>query len=247
MNEKKENPRSIIEFTSYMTRFELVCALLWLPVHLFGLPRLIGPFLERGNLDEAQANLLVYAIGALFLLAVEFRFLRRDFDPLCDNFFRSLFHVLLCYAIMMALNMCIGGLISVFEYLTSGNAAVQNQNNEAIIEMTESASGPMSALALYLAPFVEEIIFRGAMFSSIRNRSRTWAYIVSMLAFSVYHVWSFAIYDPLYWIYIIQYLPASFALCRCYEKTNSIWGSYLLHMLVNFVSLQALNALEGLL
>ncbi len=45
-----------------------------------------------------------------------------------------------------------------------------------------------------------------------------------MILFSVYHIWAYAISDASYWIYVIQYLPVAFLLCRCYERCNSIWG-----------------------
>ena len=48
-------------------------------------------------------------------------------------------------------------------------------------------------------------------------------------------------------LYALQYVPVSYLLCRIYERTNSIWGSILLHMFSNFVALHALTALERLL
>ena len=50
----------------------------------------------------------------------------------------------------------------------------------------------MKAVSIFLVPIVEEMLFRGVVFGSIRPRSRLWAYVVSVAAFSVYHVWSFA-------------------------------------------------------
>ena len=57
----------------------------------------------------------------------------------------------------------------------------------------------------------------------------------------------FALQDPVYWVYLLQYLPVSWLLCRCYERCNSIWGSIFFHMTVNAVSISALNALSELL
>ena len=78
------------------------------------------------------------------------------------------------------------------------------------------------------------------------NHCRVAAYAASMILFSVYHIWAYAISDASYWIYVIQYLPVAFLLCRCYERCNSIWGSIGLHMLVNGMSMWALNALSNL-
>ena len=50
----------------------------------------------------------------------------------------------------------------------------------------------------------------------------------------------------MYLLYMLQYIPVSFLLCRCYERTESIWCSIFFHMLVNGVALNALSALESL-
>ena len=71
--------------------------------------------------------------------------------------------------------------------------------------------------------------------------------MVATLAFSLYHVYGYAVMDSIYWLYLIQYLPVSILLCRAYERTNSIWCSIFFHMLVNWVSMNALKMLEALL
>ena len=53
----------------------------------------------------------------------------------------------------------------------------------------------------------------------------------------------FCTISPIY----IQYIPVSFLLCRVYERTNTIWSSIFFHMLVNWVSMNALKMLEALL
>lgn len=90
-------------------------------------------------------------------------------------------------------------------------------------------------------------MFRAGIFGTLRRYSRWGAYVVSVLAFSAYHVWGYAISEPSYWIFLIQYVPVSLLLCRVYERTNSIWCSIFFHMLVNCISLNALKALESLL
>lgn len=89
-------------------------------------------------------------------------------------------------------------------------------------------------------------MFRAGIFGYLRRRNRTAAYIVSTLVFSLYHVWAYAIADPVNWIYIIQYIPVSLLLARCYERTNSIWCSIFFHMIVNAISVQALSMLQEL-
>lgn len=102
----------------------------------------------------------------------------------------------------------------------------------------------MAAAATFLAPIVEELLFRAGVFGLIRRRNRVLAYAVSMLLFALYHIWGYIAADPVYLIYLLQYLPAAWALCYCYERTNSVWGCIFLHMLVNGVAMNAAQLLS---
>lgn len=125
--------------------------------------------------------------------------------------------------------------------------AEDNPNNAAVMDLVGRQTGKMSAAVIFLAPIVEEMLFRAGIFGTIRRKSRLLAYLVSIALFAIYHVWGYAVSDPVSWLYLIQYIPAGYVLCRCYEYGNSIWGSMFLHMLINFVSLQLLKLLEQLL
>ena len=228
-------------FTSRQSGPQLLLALLWLPVHLLLLPRLLWQFFPQW--DESTLNVAVYAVGAVYMLLTQFSFLRRDFDPLCEHPLRVLLEVLVCYGAMLLFNLAVNGILM----LILGRG--ENPNNAAVVDMAVQTGGPITALAIFLAPLVEEIIFRAGLFGGLRRRNRAAAYVLSIAVFALYHVWSYAwaARDPLMLLYALQYVPISYLLCRCYERTNSVWGSILLHMLVNFISLKALLLLEQLL
>ncbi len=234
-NSRNYNPDS---FTSRMTRGEVIAALLWLPLHIWLLPTLLISLPELAEMTDLGLNMVVYVAGTIYMLLFLGRFFRRDFDPLCDHPGYCLLQVLICYGMMLGLNLILNSVLLLLLPEESSNP-----NNAAVIEMAGSEYGKTAALAIFLAPLVEEPIFRGAVFSLLRGRNRIAAYAVSMLLFSLYHVWGYALTDPLYWLYILQYLPISWLLCRCYERCNSIWGSVFLHMTVNAVSLSTINAL----
>ena len=228
-----------VPFTSRMGRGERIAALVYLPLHVFLLPLALGALMPRAfpDMGEAELNFLYYAVGLSYMLFFQTRFLRRDFDPLCDRVLDCLIEICVCYGIMLLLNMAVNGLLSL--------ALTDNPNNSSIMDMAGMDMGKVAATAVFLAPIVEELLFRAGIFSLIRTR---WlAYAVSILLFSAYHIWGYALGEPGNWIYIIQYVPASFVLCRCYERTNTIWGSIFLHMLINGVSLSILSAVEGML
>ena len=234
-------------FTSTMKPQEYAAALLWLPVHLLLLPMFCVRLIENGSLTESQANLLVYGAGAFVLCLLCFSFLRRDFDPLCDHPFFCLLEVLLSYGLMLGCNLITSFFLNFLENLLGNASDLMNQNNEALLDLAGEDFGAISAVAIFLAPIAEEIMFRGGIFSLIYKKSRTWAYAAGTLLFSLYHIWGYALADPTYWLYLLQYLPAGFLLCRCYERTNSIWCSIFFHMLVNLISLRMLMLLQQLL
>lgn len=232
-----QNPRALPEFTSRQSRAAWLCALLWLPVHAWLLPRLVALLFPQ--LDDAQLNIAVYCTGALWMLATQFRFLRADFDPLVERVGRVLLEVLGSYGLMLLLNLGVSALL-----LFSGE--LDNPNNEAVLDFSTANSGPITALVVFLAPLVEESMFRAGIFGALRRRNRLAAYLVCMAAFALYHVIGYALFDPTAWIYVLQYLPIGFLLCRIYERTNTIWAPMLLHALINYLSLGALKMLEQL-
>lgn len=226
---------------SRMTKAETAAALAYLPIHIFLLPLLLSLTVVRKGMSSLDANLICYALGFAYMLIYELRFLRRDFDPLCDSPVKCLLTVLSSYAVMMAVNFVVN---SVFLSLVPD---ANNQNNSAVMEMIYTDTRKMEITLVLFAPVLEELMFRGGLFGLARRYSRTAAYALSILGFSLYHVMPYAIYDASYWIYIIQYIPVSFLLTRCYERTESILCSILFHALVNGVSLAAINAVQGLI
>lgn len=228
--------RKTLPFTSRLTKGQAIAALVYLPVHMVLLPVIATVLMLRGLLDESQANLLCYVLGVAYMLIFLWKFFRRDFDALCDRPWACIREVLVCYGLMLCCNFVVN---SIMLLLGMGD----NPNSEAVFDMAGMTFGPIAAMAVFMAPIVEESLFRAGLFGLIRRRNRTLAYVVSMAMFSLYHVWSYALMDLKNLLYLLQYIPVSYLLCRCYERTNSIWGSIFLHMLVNGVSMWLLYAM----
>ena len=231
MNEKQQPALSA------MSRWETAAALCWIPVHVVGLPLLLAYL--RPGISAADLNFWVYVIGTAYLGSFCIRFLRRDFDPLCDNLPRILIQILAFYGYMLLGNLLVGGLLNM---VLPG----QNPNNQAVADLAAEAGGKITVMTVILAPVLEELMFRAGLFGLLRRYNRVLAYAVVILAFAAYHVWAYALAEPLYWLFMLQYVPVTFLLCRLYEKTGTIWSSILLHILVNAASLWALSTLRGL-
>lgn len=226
------------KFTNELTPGQAVAAVGYLPIHLWLLPMLVTGLFAAGRLGSAGVNLLCYGAGCVYMLAFLGRFLARDFAIFQRDPARVFGEAVMGYGLMILCNFIVNILLM---FLAPPGA---NPNNNAVFAMAEEKLGSVAVLAVLLAPLVEECIFRAGIFGTIRRFSRVLAYAVTMLLFSAYHVWSFALSDPKAWIYMLQYFPATFLLCRCYERTGTIWGSISLHMLINGISILIMSLLN---
>ncbi len=119
---------------------------------------------------------------------------------------------------------------------------LENINDAALEGIAEHGMLLMILYTVLLVPTVEELMFRGLIFSSIRPHSRFWAYAVSMLTFSLMHVLSYVGSYPLssLGLCLLQYLPASFGLAWALEYSGSIWASIAVHTLANAIAMLAM-------
>ena len=116
-----------------------------------------------------------------------------------------------------------------------------NLNDAAISARTGSAPSTTLLIVLFLAPFVEETLFRGLVFGGLKERSRPLAYTVSCALFALVHVWQFAVAnrDPAYLLVMVQYLIPGLTLAWAYDHAGTLWASIGLHAGVNALSVLA--------
>lgn len=222
-----------------MQKHEAVVGWLWLIVHIFGLPVLLdlmagGLLPQMGvELSEAWLNVIYYGISYAFLTIALFSFMRSSFRDMTKNFSDTLSAVLICYLGYYLVALLFSLLVSM------AVPDFENPNQSAVEAELRLNPNTMLAVGVFLAPIVEETLFRGVVFGTIRKKNRVAAYVVSALLFSVYHVWQY-FFGGFSWslvISMLQYVPASLALCYCYERGKSVWAPVFMHMLVNFVSI----------
>lgn len=223
------------QFKLNMSKTARILGWCYLPVHLFILPLLLNifSFVSWAGLSDRTINVIYYGVGTAYILLFLRSYLRADFDTLLDhkigNFLCLLsgyfFDILLSYAAIIALELIVGSVV--------------NPNEEAIDTMAQSDYSAVFGLAVFLAPVVEETLFRGVVFGTLREKSRVLAYAVSILLFSFYHIWQYAIAysDASLFIYMIQYIPVSFVLAWLYDRSRTIWVPIIFHMLINALAL----------
>ena len=223
-------------FEDTTTLPQRIWGLIYLPLHIFVLPLFLGmlqAFLP-GGIDEITVNIIYYALGFAFCLLVLWKYLREAYDRLCDNKILNAAAFISAYIAYFLLS-----LIASMILLAIFGEELLNPNNEAVGELADSNSRMVMGLGVFLAPVVEEVLFRGVLFGSIRRKSRAAAYIVSILAFGFYHIWQFALIsmDWRVLLYMLQYIAPGYALCWLYERTSCIWLPIFMHMAINLFAL----------
>lgn len=229
------------EFDNHMSRKQLILGLVYMPVHIFVLPltlAVVFPAMDAGTL-----NLVYFAISALVLLLVFHSTLRRDFDELVDRIGWCIITILMALGIDYLLSYAVSFLSMLLPTL-----AEDSPNDQVIMTMAGESSGAIKATAIFLAPIVEELLFRGIIFGGLKKRNRIMAYAMSILMFALLHVWQYALIggDWTVLLYMIQYIPVSFALAWCYERSGTLWCPIAFHMMINAMSFKAMELLESL-
>ncbi len=234
------------DFDDGLSRGARIFLWIYLVIHALGIPMALSYFAAYipKSLNEAYINFIYYAFGAVLIFIVTRRAFRIGFDTLCDRPLVCVYSVLLGYMLLMALSYLVTLIIMV---LPDSLGSLDNLNNEYITGLADKYYGVTAAMAVFLAPLVEEPLFRGGVFGSIRKKSRFWAYAASVGLFALYHVWQYVLVyqDPLYLLMMVEYIPAGVALCWAYERTGTIWSPVFLHGLINAMSLLALQTMQN--
>ena len=219
----------------YIKKSEIWGALIMFALHVVLFPVLLNilVIVKPDMMSDTQLNLLYYCASFALTFVLLGKFLRRNFDSLLDNPWGSLKAFAIGWGIYFVLAVIVGVIMQ------AAGLTEENPNNEAIDSMLKQERGVMIAVTVFLAPVVEECIFRGGIFAGFYRKNRVIAYIVSIVLFSLYHVWQYAFaYGELrYLLLALSYVPASFALCWAYEKSGSIWTSIFFHMSFNLYAL----------
>lgn len=119
-----------------------------------------------------------------------------------------------------------------------------NLNDTTISAQIEDAPHMTLLIVIFLAPFVEEVLFRGLVFGNLRRKSAAVGYVVSCLLFALLHVWQFAVVnrDVTYFLLMLQYLVPGLVLAWVYDRTGTLWTSIGLHAAANALAAWTLVA-----
>ena len=224
--------------TTYMTAGEQIAGTVFFVIYLLVLPFAAGPMFRLAaellgtHIDPGFQNALYYYILFAVTLIIFHGFLGRTSRKLADNL------GLACKTLVVGLIALYGLNELVYRLTRLVSAAQTNLNDVSISAQIDDAPHMTVLIVVFLAPFVEEMLFRGLVFGNLKDKSRTVAYLVSCLLFALLHVWQFAVVnrDLTYFLLMVQYLVPGLVLAWVYDHSGTLWTSIGLHAAANALS-----------
>ncbi len=219
----------------YMTPGEQVAGVIFLVVYLAVLPFVTTPFfnlmekLLGVSISQALRNSLYYYILFALTVLIFHGFIARTSQRLADNFPEAAKSVFVGLIALYGLN----ELVYRLSRFVMTNRI--NLNDTTISAQIDDAPRGTLLIIILLAPFVEEVLFRGLVFGCLKGRSRFTAYAVSSILFALLHVWQFAVVrqDVTYFVLMVQYLVPGLVLAWAFDHSGTLWASFGLHALAN--------------
>jgi len=227
---------------TYMSPGEQIAGVIFFVIYLLVLPFATAPIfrlVERllaTDISASLENIIYYYILFAVTVIIFHGFLARTSRHLVDNLGIAVKSVLVGLVGLYGLNELVFRLTNlVFTNHT-------NLNDNTISAQIEDAPHMTILIIVFLAPFVEEVLFRGLVFGNLKSKSRLTAYAVSCLLFAALHVWQFAVVqqDITYFLLMVQYLVPGIVLAWAYEHSGTLWSSIGLHMAANALATWAM-------
>ena len=228
---------------AYLSSGELVGGTIFFVVYLLVLPfateplfRLISILLDV-NIGKGLQNTIYYYVIFALTVIIFHGLLARTSRNLMDNLGTAA-------KTLGAGLIALYGLNELVYRLTHMLIGTQtNLNDKTINAQIDTAPRSTLVIVILLAPFVEEVLFRGLVFGGLRSHSRTVAYLVSCLLFAFLHVWQYAwgSHDVAYFWLMVQYLVPGMVLAWAYDHSGTLWTSVGLHAAANALSVLALH------
>lgn len=229
---------------AYMTAGEQIAGVIFFVIYLMVLPFAAAPLFRLaqsllGITISTALQHVIYYYGLLIVTVVMFHnFLGRTSRHLAENLSTACKTLLAGLIGLYGLNELV---YRVSRLLVNNHT---NLNDFTISAQVRDAPQMTILIMVVLAPFVEEVLFRGLVFGNLRGKSRTAAYLVSCLLFALVHVWQFAVvnHDITYFLLMIQYLAPGLVLAWVYDHSGTLWTSIALHAAVNGLAVWTTSA-----
>ena len=177
------------------------------------------------------SNLLSYSLMAFFIVF----YVRDDVVQDFKSFISS--RKIILFAIISSL--LFYGITYLYSNVIIGNIVGDSENQLAIEAMISNGGAIFMFISVvFLAPIVEELIYRKSIFCLLNDKHVLVSYIVSSLAFAIPHMLTTSFEDPFKWLVLsTTYLLSGILLCLIYHKSKyNVYTTIVVHMVNNLIS-----------
>ena len=235
---------NFIETIKLNNRQKAIGVIILFPWYLYFAPKIINFLLNLylvyfgSNIDinglNVIYNLVVGIVVAIPLFLVFKNFIYENFRVFKNNLTENIIWVVTIGLLVSYGLAFVGEMIQNLLLQTSDSEAT----NQVLVEaLVQSNFALMFIQTVIIAPFVEEMLFRGLIFNGLRQKNIILAHIVSAFLFGLLHVYSYILAgDMSEWIKLIPYMTVGFSLSFAYEKRQTIFAPILLHSLKNCIA-----------
>ena len=225
--------------SSYMTSLERILGGVFFAVYLLVLPFATTPLFDLAErllgtaISPGLRNALYYYILFAVTLIIFHGFLARTTRHFLDNPGGAVKLAAVGLVALYGLNEL------VYRLSALAVASRTNLNDTTISAQMADAPRTTILIVVFLAPFVEEVLFRGLVFGNLRGKSPWLGYAVSCALFALLHVWQFAVvnHDITYFLLMVQYLVPGLVLCWVYDRSGTLWTAIGVHAAANALSI----------
>jgi len=221
--------------TGYMTAGEQVAGTVLFVIYLLVLPFAADPLfrmaerLLAADIPGRVRNAIYYYTLLIVTVLIFHRFLALTSQRLGEH-------------IGDACKGALGGLIALyglnelaFRLFRVFLGSQTNLNDMTISAQVRDAPQTMWLIIVFVAPFVEEALFRGLVFGNLKEYNRYFAYLLSAGLFAFLHVWQFVTVNQsaLGLAIVVQYLIPGLVLAGAYEYAGTLWAPFAVHAAAN--------------
>lgn len=198
----------------------------YIPQFLYDLQTKMGYF--TNGLIRVEFQVLGYILGIIPITILLYPLLKKE---LKINYKKLLLTFMFVIVFALLLNVISFSFVS---FINDGNFVISDNQNGLNILMFQNIYLHHFMIIL-LAPFLEELVFRGAIFRGIRSKyGFLCSSIISSILFGLIHVSTvFTSGNFIDIIYLFLYTGIGFLFCGTYEYNKSIWACVILHVLYN--------------
>ena len=224
---------------AYMTSGERFAGVIFFLVYVVVLPLVTAPFFRLcekvvgTSISEALRSGIIYSLLFVAAIVIFRRFLGSTTAKLSDNLGPA------CQSIFVGLV----GLYGMNELLYRLSGLLVSDavdlNDIPISAQIDDAPRLTFLVIVFLAPFVEEVLFRGLIFGNLKGKSLAVAYVLSCVLFALSHVWAFAVDSQTLsrFLVLVQYLVPGLVLAWSYDRSGTLWTPIALHAVFNALAL----------